>query len=191
MGVVGLTESGHGNLEPDSRLAKEVELGDRTVLKHQSSGGGGSDSQLVLLLAQGKPGRRYVKQDRRDALVLLGLVSGREDHACGGLVGVGDPRLGAVENVAVARLLGHGGSGAGVAAVARLGQGEAADLLAVKEGEAKLFPLLSVAVLEQRGEVEGVVGGHDHARGCATPKKKEKKRILKEYHKSAFGANIL
>ncbi len=74
------------------------------ILEGNGGCGGAPDAQLVLLLAQHDPGGLHVHDERRDALVSQSLVGRGEDHSVLGLVRVGNPRLGTVQNPVVSIL---------------------------------------------------------------------------------------
>mmetsp|Transcript_16049 Transcript_16049/g.53940 ORF Transcript_16049/g.53940 Transcript_16049/m.53940 type:complete len:264 (+) Transcript_16049:271-1062(+) len=91
-------EGGHSDLEALPRLAQHGGARDAHLVHDQVGRGGPADAQLVFLGAQTEPGGVSGDQEGTDALVLLGLVRGGEYDGGGGLVRVGDPRLGPAQH---------------------------------------------------------------------------------------------
>lgn len=133
-------ETHHGDGEAGATRPQHVAQRDPAVLQDDVGGGRGSDAQLVLLLAQRKPGVGHGHQEGADTLqarqggletrrtdgpgsdlssclVSERLVRGGEHNGGRGVPAVGDPGLGAVQDPLVPLLTGHRGGGAGVAAV--------------------------------------------------------------------------
>ena len=108
-------------------------------------------------------------QEGGDPLVLLRRVDGGEDQGDVGMGAVGDEDLGAVQHPVVAVAAGGGAEARGVAARSRLGEGEAAELLARGERGQNLPLLLLVAELHDGIADQRVVHRQDDARGGADP----------------------
>src|SRR6516165_1457896 len=89
-----------------------------------------------------------------------------KDQSDVGVFARGDELLGAVDNVAVAPLLGAGSDGTGIRAALRLGQAEGAQHLAARHGAQILFLLLGRPVFNQRHASDRVVPADDR-RHCA------------------------
>ncbi len=96
-----LVEGLNGDLVALSRLAEDIGDGNETVLEDELAGGGCTDSELVLFLAEGEAGRIFLDKKCGDALVSGGAVDGGEDDEEAGLLCVGDPELLSIEDVSI------------------------------------------------------------------------------------------
>src|SRR3954467_13677028 len=150
-------ERGHGDLEPVALVPEPLGSGYLHVLEEDRARGRRADAELVVgLLAQEARGGR-LQDERGDPLRALGEIGHREEHDTVGDGSVGDPILRAVHDVHVALL--HGGRALlrGVASRLRLGEPEAAELLAPRVGREEALLLLGGAILRDRIAVEGIV----------------------------------
>ena len=113
---------------------------------------------MFSFLPKVKPGCALFHDEGRGAAGALGLVGDGDDRVDLGLAAVGDPLLGAVQDVVVAVELRRGLDAAGVAARVRLGEAEGREILAGRD-VGKVFLLLLVASVEEdRVGAEGIGG---------------------------------
>mmetsp|Transcript_8374 Transcript_8374/g.24116 ORF Transcript_8374/g.24116 Transcript_8374/m.24116 type:complete len:281 (-) Transcript_8374:529-1371(-) len=118
----------HGDLESHAFIAEQATGRDTNIFEDQIGRARCSDSEFVFLGSETESFDVHHRHDEcRNSLVLETLVSRREDDRRTGLVGVGDPRLRAVDDPIIAVLGGGRGSGSRIAAVAGLTQSKAAD----------------------------------------------------------------
>ena len=117
-------EDVEGDLVALAGLAEQGVGGHDDAVEHHRAGGAALDAHLVLLGADGQPGRLALNQEGGDAAVLqLGVEREQVGEAR-----VGDELLGAVQAVAAVRQPGRGGAHrAGVGAGAGLGERVGAD----------------------------------------------------------------
>ena len=125
---------------------------------------------LTWCRERSKPGDVGVHEERRDAAGLLLRVRHREEEADVGGLSAGDEHLLPGDPVGVALAHGPGLLVARVRAGVRLGQGEAAELLAAGEGRQEALLLVLVAELLDRVADERVVDREDDAHVGADPR---------------------
>src|SRR5262249_5297739 len=139
-------KAGERRLEPTG-VGQAILLGDEHVLEDQLAGDRGAQRVLVLLLGSAEPLGPFLHQEAADlvvagALVLeLGPDDGEVGHGA-----VGDPHLGAVEDVAAVGARRARDHPARVGAVVGLGEPEAADDLALGHRRQPAAALLLGAV---------------------------------------------
>ena len=134
--VARLVEAHQGVLDAD-RLGQQVGGRDAAVLEAELGGDRGAQRELAVLIAGGEARRALLDEEAADAVVGL-----RPDHGDVGDRAVGDPLLGAVEDPAVAVAAGGGAHAARVRAEVGLGEAEAADRLARRQGREPAVALL-------------------------------------------------
>jgi len=66
----------HRDLETVADIAEKVFGGNAAVFKDEFEGGGGADTHLPFLLAEGKAGRALLDDEGADSVVLLRLLVG-------------------------------------------------------------------------------------------------------------------
>ena len=141
------------------------------VLEDQLCGLGTTDAHLVLDLADGEARVVLVNDERRNALVALGLVGHSKYNVGICTTAAGDEHLGAVHDVGAVLLLNsHGLLCSGVSTCVRLGQAECTDLGAFLRLDQRTQPLLLLLRSTEcvdRPCAEGAVSGHDAAGGTA------------------------
>ncbi len=134
--VARVVEAGEGALEAgDAR--QEVLVGDEDVGHGDLAGDRGAQRELAFDLRRRQPLHAALEDEAADALV-LGL--GPDDHDVGD-GRVADPHLGAVQDIAAVDLARAAFHAAGIGAVIRLGQAEAADPFAGGELRQVFLPL--------------------------------------------------
>ena len=139
-------ETGHQDLHAPADLAEHVFLRHLAILEHEFARVRAAHAELVELLGGGEPLHALLDQKRRDAArpgIEIGL--GIDDQRLGFRT-VGDPHLGAVEDVTVTLLLGAGAHRDYVGAGARLGHRQRADMLAGDQLR-QIFVLLRIGAV--------------------------------------------
>ena len=116
------------DLQPVTLVAQPVRGGDASVLEDELVRARAADAHLSFLGAEPEPGRIGLDHEGGDAGLALRAVDRAEDDVASGVAGVGDPDLGAGEQVVVAVPASRQRQGRGVGAGARLGQREGAEL---------------------------------------------------------------
>mmetsp|Transcript_14879 Transcript_14879/g.50071 ORF Transcript_14879/g.50071 Transcript_14879/m.50071 type:complete len:283 (+) Transcript_14879:167-1015(+) len=86
-------ERRHGDLESGAERAEHRVLWDAAALEDEVARAGGSDAELVFLLAEGKAGRARLDEEGGEALMLERPVRRRNHDGRVRVVCVGDPRL--------------------------------------------------------------------------------------------------
>lgn len=138
-----------------SDLSEDVASGDNNIVKVEGACRRGADSELGLLLVD-LDSHRLVDDKASDTLVaLLGGNVGKNEEDLG-LARVGDPHLGAVEDVVVAVLDCAGLEGKGIRAGTGLGQAEASDGVGGEAGQVSLLDIIR-GVLAEQGVDQGVL----------------------------------
>ena len=164
-------QSHHSDLEAAVLLAQQTVCRQMNVLKDQLSGLGTTDAHLVLDLADGEARVVLVNDERRNALVALGLVGHSKYNVGICTAAAGDEHLGAVHDVGAVLLLNsHGLLCSGVSTCVRLGQAECTDLGAFLRLDQRTQPLLLLlrgAESVNRPSTQGAVSGHNAAGGTA------------------------
>ncbi len=103
---------------------------------------GGMDAEFLFFLAHFKAGRAALDDQRRDSFFALCRIGIYVNDGSVGHAAVGDPRLCAVDDVAVALAHCFGGERRCVRAGLRLGERVATDFFAAREGQQKFLFLL-------------------------------------------------
>ena len=163
-----VVEAGHQHVDAVADGAEHVLLRHLAIRKHQLGGVGAAHAELVELLRGRKTLEALFDDERRDAAGAGGAVGLGVDHQRVGERAVGDPHLGAVENVAVALLVGAGAHRHHVGARPRLRHRQRADVFA-RDQLGQVFALLGLgAVAAELVDAEigmGAVGqAHRRAR---------------------------
>ena len=125
-----VVEAGHQHVDAVADDAEHVLGRHLAILKHDFAGVGAAHAELVELLAGRETRKRLLDDEGGDAAGAGGAVGLGIDHERVGDRPVGDPHLRAVENVAVALLVGAGAHRHHVGAGARLRHRQRADMLA-------------------------------------------------------------
>ena len=149
--VAGPVEAAEGPLEA-LHVGQQVLLRDLDVVHDDLAGDRGPQRELAFDLGRREALHALFQDEAADFVLGLGLGPDHEDVGDGR---VGDPHLGALEEVAAVDLAGPGLHAAGIRAVVRLGQAEAADQLAGRQARQVLAALRLAAI--------GVDGVHDQA----------------------------
>ena len=162
-------QGGHGDLEAVPLLAEAVAGRDPQILERQLGGARGVDAKLELVGPVAVARSVRGDDEAGDPLVLLLQVDAGEDQGDIRVGAVGDEDLVAVEDVVVAVAAGRGAYPGRIAAGARLGEGEAAELPARGQGGEEFLLLLLGAELQQGVADQGVVDREDDPGGGADP----------------------
>ena len=161
----------HSDLEAAVLLAQQTVCRQMNVLKDQLSGLRTTDAHLVLDLADREARVVLVNDERRNALVALGLVGHSKYNVGICTAAAGDEHLGAVHDVGAVLLLNSNGLlCSGVGTCVRLGQAECTDLGAFLRLDQRAQPLLLLlrgAESVNRPSTQGAVSGHNAAGGTA------------------------
>ena len=132
-------QSLHGQLEALAGLGDHVLGGNPDVLQDHVRDLGAADAHLVLQLTHGEAGGALLHHEGGHALGAQSGIGEAVDHGVVGQRSVGVEALGAVDDVAVAVLGGHGLLAGSVGTGGVLGQAEGADLLTVGNGGQELL----------------------------------------------------
>ena len=119
-GGTSVIEGSHGNLEAIALLAEAVLLGDHDVLKGEATGVRAALAEVDLLPADGQTLGVGLDDESGHSLVARSRVGLGQNKEPVGLARVGDPHLGAVEDVLVALLHGGGADAGDIGSSARL-----------------------------------------------------------------------
>ena len=120
-----------------------------------------------LILGADRPGHALFEHEAADLAVMRVGLRPDDEHV--GDRRIGDPHLGAAEDVAALHLLGARAHAAGVGAGIGLGQAEAADPFAGRQLGQILLPLLLGAVSEDRVHHEARLDRHRRAIAAVDP----------------------
>ena len=131
---------------PFAHLAQHVLRGHLAILEHQLAGVGAAHAELVELLRGREALHALLDQEGRDALRARRRIGLGVDDERVGVRPVGDPHLAAVEDEAVALLLGPRLHADDVGAGAGLAHGERAHMLAGDQLR-QVFALLRLAAV--------------------------------------------
>jgi len=157
--VAGLVETAEGAAET-ADLGEDVLLGHEDAIHHDLPRDRGAQGHLARDLRKGESLHPALDEEAADLAVELG-----PDHADIGDRAVGDPRLAAREQVAPVGLLGARAHAAGIRAVVRLGEAEAAhELPACEPGEETLALGLRAVGVDRMHDQRGL---HAHRRAIA------------------------
>ena len=148
-------ENVEGDIGAFADLAEHVLDGHRRVLEDKAAGGGGLDAKLELLPAGGDTGEGFLDDEGGDVLAVH-LGENNEDISPRG---IGDPHLGAVENVMglVGGEHGLGLHAEGVGAGAGLTEAVGGHELAGGEPRQVFFLLRLVAEIRDRARADAAV----------------------------------
>ncbi len=119
----GVVQGLHGDDEAHALFAEQAVFGDAAILEDHLPGDRGPDAHLFLFFAEGDAGIVLFHHEGAGAPGAFVAVGEGDDRVEFGLAGVGDPLLGAVQDVMVAVFHRGGGDGAGVGAGLGFGQG--------------------------------------------------------------------
>ncbi len=165
-----LVERVHRDLEALALCADQVLGRHLHVREEELAGRARPDAQLVLDLAGLDALPRALDDERRDAAVGGVGVGLGEDELVVGLGGVRDPVLLAVQQIGAVGLADRGGQHRRhVGSGGRLGQAEAAELLALRHRLEVLALLLLAAVAQQRQRVQADVHRDQRPEGRLAP----------------------
>ena len=147
----------HGEFEAETILSEAVGLGHLDVLEHQGVRVAAADAHLVFLGADDEAVHAALHDEAVDAAVALVGVGLGHDQVDARRPAVGDPVLGAVEEVMVPHVDGRRALAGGVASRLGLTQAEGPDLLSPGEGGEELLLLLLRSVGLQSPTHQAVV----------------------------------
>ena len=160
-------QGAHGDLESVALGAEALPGRHLQVVEEDGAAGRGADAELLVGLLPDEAGRVGVDDECGDALRAFAQVRhGEHDDGVGDRA-VGDPILGAVDEVAIALAHRRRPLLGGIRPRLRFGQAEAADLLSSRERLEPALFLLVVAVLEHRIAEERIVHAEGDADGSA------------------------
>ena len=171
---------------------RRFSAGTRTVVEGEAVGVGGVPSELVVARVDGEAGRAGGHEDGADlrrAVVVGARAGGDRDDRREVAAGVGDERLGAVDDPVVAVAGGAGAGGTGVGAAAGLGQPERRERTAGDEVGQEARLLLLAPEAEDRVDAEADPGAERDADGLV-----DAAELLDrddERHEVAVGAAVL
>ena len=166
-----VVEAGHQHIDAVADRTQHVLLRHLAVGEHQFAGVGAAHAELVELLRRRETLEAFFDDERGDAARAGGAVGLGVDHQRVGHRPVGDPHLRAVEDVAVAFLVGARAHRHDVGAGARLRHRQRADMLAGNQFRQVFALLLLTAVAAELvdakigmravGQADGGAGARD------------------------------
>src|SRR6266852_5934657 len=160
-------ERGERDLVAFAFVADAVFFGDFAIGENQLAAGGGVDAEFFFFFADLETRCALFHDDRGDSLLAFGRIGVDVDDGRVGHAAIGDPRLGAVQNIFAAAFHRFGLQGGGVRARLRLGQGVAADFFSTGKGQQKsLFLRLGAEAVDGIAE-QRILHAEDHAGGSA------------------------
>ena len=160
-------ERGQGNLVALAFGAQAIFGGDLAIGKGEFGTGGGVNAEFFFFFANVEA--RRAAFDDKGGNALFG-AHGIGIHINDGRVGyaaIGDPGLGAIDDIAIALANGGRTQRGGVGAGLRFGKRVTADALATGEGRQELFFLFFGAEAANRIGVQGILHGENDAGGGA------------------------
>ena len=104
-------------------LSENVRFWNAHVLHDEFARAGGANAELVFFLAHGESGRFLLDNECGDAAVAGRRIDVREQDEDAGFLGIGDPKLAAINNVLVPAQFGARLHGKGVGTRTSLAQG--------------------------------------------------------------------
>ncbi len=156
----------HGDLHSLAFLAKKVGGGNVNVLQKQFDGVGAADSELVIDRPDGEARESALDDEGADSLHARSGIGERKDDVDAGEAAVGDPALGAVQDVLIAILDCGRLAGSRIGAGAGLGQAEGADFSV--QHRLEVAALLLVSAGDEHGVHAQDAGGKRGAHAGAT-----------------------